>query len=128
MERTRGGDGAARQSETVAGESKGGNWRQLVWSAFRCETGRSGAARTGRVGCLPAAGKSSRSRVGHNQINQSDQLPAKTYYTRPRRRRWKQLVFTSWLPVGAMRDGRRRRLNAAIGCGGPGAGVPRAVL
>jgi hypothetical protein len=41
--------------------------------------------------------------------------PAKTYYTRPRRRRWKQLVRTSWLSAGAIKDGCRRRLNAATG-------------
>ena len=55
-------------------------------------------------------------------------MPAKTYYTRPRRRRWKQLVLTSWLSVGAMRDGRRRRLNAATGREGLGAGVLHAAL
>jgi hypothetical protein len=54
--------------------------------------------------------------------------PAKTYYTRPRRRRWKQLVPTSWLSVGAMRDDRRRRLSAATGREGPGAGVLYAAL
>lgn len=54
--------------------------------------------------------------------------PAKTYYTRPRRRRWKQLVLTSWLSVGAMRDGRRRRLTAATGREVPGAGVLYAAL
>lgn len=54
--------------------------------------------------------------------------PAKTYYTRPRRRRWKQLVLTSWLSVGAMRDGRRRRLTAATGREVPGAGVLHAAL
>ena len=54
--------------------------------------------------------------------------PAKTYYTRPRRRRWKQLVLTSWLSVGAMRDDRRRRLTAATGREGPGAGVLHAAL
>jgi hypothetical protein len=56
------------------------------------------------------------------------QPPAKTYYTRPRRRRWKQLVGTSWLSVGAMKNGRRCRLNAATGCEGPGAGVLYAAL
>lgn len=58
----------------------------------------------------------------------SIKLPAKTYYTRPRRRRWKQLVLTSWLSVGAMRDGRRRRLTAATGREVPGAGVLHAAL
>ena len=55
-------------------------------------------------------------------------VPAKTYYTRPRRRRWKQLVLTSWLSVGAMRDGRCRRLTAATGREVPGAGVLHAAL
>ena len=54
--------------------------------------------------------------------------PAKTYYTRPRRRRWKQLVLTSWLSVGAIRDGRRRRLAAATGREVPGAGVLHTAL
>jgi hypothetical protein len=42
--------------------------------------------------------------------------------------RWKQLVPTSWLSVGAMGDGRRRRLTAATGREGPGAGVLHAAL
>jgi hypothetical protein len=51
-----------------------------------------------------------------------------TIYTRPRRRRWEQLVSTSWLSVGAVRDGHCRRLNAATGREGPGAGVLYAAL
>jgi hypothetical protein len=49
-------------------------------------------------------------------------------HARPRRRRWKQLVPTSWLSVGAMRDDRGRRLSAATGREGPGAGVLYAAL
>jgi hypothetical protein len=33
----------------------------------------------------------------------SNNLPAKTYYTRPRRLRWKQLTIVSWLGVRATR-------------------------
>ena len=56
----------------------------------------------------------------------SKEMPATTYYTRSPRCRWTQLVSTSSLSVGAMRDGRhrrRRRLNAATGREDPGAGV-----
>ena len=64
----------------------------------------------------------------YQDISVGQSWPAKTYYTRPRRRRWKQLVLTSWLSVGTMRDGRRRRLTAATGREVPGAGVLHAAL
>jgi hypothetical protein len=75
----------------MAGERKGGCRGQLVWSAFRCQTGRSGAARMGRVGCLPsslppgiAAGKGGRNRVGHNQSINQRRSPGQTAW-RPER-------------------------------------------
>jgi hypothetical protein len=51
------------------------------------------------------------------------QEPAETYYTSPRRSRWKQLVPTSWLRTGAISDGRHRRLTNTTGREGPGVGV-----
>jgi hypothetical protein len=57
-----------------------------------------------------------------------DALCEDLLHARPRRRMWKQLVPTSWISIRVMRDGRRRRLNAAIGREGPGAGLLYAAL
>jgi hypothetical protein len=39
----------------------------------------------------------------HHNHHHCQDLPAKTYYTRPRRRRWKQHATASWLSVRVMR-------------------------